>query len=201
MSKRNDKFRDKKPPAELVDARTPNAPDEAVARAIPPATNDPTRKINNPATVEAKFAESSVSDAPTLGLPENVAANRLAILESPSYQLAEIDVDFLSRKENRPLRMQLELLKTETLLREHHIDATVVVFGGTQIMPREQAEAVLREATAQRQEIARTIQKWPARSSEPNGSWPNATSTTKPASSAGLSPPQSKAMAAASSSS
>ena len=42
--------------------------------------------------------------------------------------------------------MQLELLKTETLLREHQIDATVVVFGGTQIMPREQAEAVLREA-------------------------------------------------------
>ena len=66
--------------------------------------------------------------------------------KSPSYQLAELDVDFLGRKENRPLRMQLELLKTETLLREHQIDATVVVFGGTQIMPREQAEAVLREA-------------------------------------------------------
>ncbi len=42
--------------------------------------------------------------------------------------------------------MQLELLKTETLLREHEIDATVVVFGGTQIMRREKAEAVLREA-------------------------------------------------------
>jgi uncharacterized protein (TIGR00730 family) len=67
-------------------------------------------------------------------------------LESPSYQLAEVDIDFLGRKENRPLRMQLELLKTETLLNEHQIDATVVVFGGTQIMPREQAEAVLREA-------------------------------------------------------
>src|SRR4029079_17442561 len=86
-------------------------------------------------------------DEPTLALPEDVAANRLAILESPSYKLAEGDVDFLQRKENRPLRMQLELLKTETFLREHHIDATVVVFGGTQIMPREQAENVLREAT------------------------------------------------------
>ena len=41
--------------------------------------------------------------------------------------------------------MQLELSKTETLLREHQIESTVVVFGGTQIMPREQAEAVLRE--------------------------------------------------------
>jgi uncharacterized protein (TIGR00730 family) len=77
---------------------------------------------------------------------EAVAANRLAILQSPSYKLAELDIDFLRRKENRPLRMQLELLKTETLLREHQIDATVVVFGGTQIIPREQAEANLREA-------------------------------------------------------
>ncbi len=146
MSKRNDKNRNKKPPAELVGAKTPHAPDEAVARQIPPATNDPTRKINNPAIVDAKFAAPNTLDEPTLALPERVAANRLAILESPSYLLAEIDVDFLKRKENRPLRMQLEMLKTETMLREHHIDATVVVFGGTQIMPREQAEAVLREA-------------------------------------------------------
>ena len=79
-------------------------------------------------------------------LPAAVVANRAAILESPSYRLAEYDVDFLRRKENRPLRMQLELLKTETLLREHQIDATVVVFGGTQILPREQAEAVVQEA-------------------------------------------------------
>jgi hypothetical protein len=147
MSKPNDKNRDKKPPAELVGVKTPNAPDEAVAREIPPATNDPTRKINNPAIVDADFAAPSTRDEPTLALPEEVAANRLAILKSPSYRLAEVDIDFLQRKENRPLRMQLELLKTETLLREHHIDATVVVFGGTQIMHREQAEAVLREAT------------------------------------------------------
>jgi len=79
-------------------------------------------------------------------LSDAVEANRQAILKSPSYRLAEIDIDFLGRKENRPLRMQLEMLKTETLLREHKIDATVVVFGGTQIVPRELAEAVVREA-------------------------------------------------------
>src|SRR5262245_6767536 len=83
---------------------------------------------------------------PRDALPADVAKNRQAILDSPSYKLAEVDTEFLGRKENRPLRMQLELLKTETLLREHQIDATVVVFGGTQIMPRDQAEAVLREA-------------------------------------------------------
>jgi len=78
--------------------------------------------------------------------PDPVAANRVAILNSPSYRLAEFDVDFLKRAENRPLRMQLELLKTETLLREHKVDSTVVVFGGTQIVPRAQAEVVLRAA-------------------------------------------------------
>jgi uncharacterized protein (TIGR00730 family) len=79
---------------------------------------------------------------------KTVAANREEILCSPSYQLAEYDVDFLKRPENRPLRMQLELLKTETLLREHKIDTTVVVFGGTQIVPRDRAEENLREARA-----------------------------------------------------
>ncbi len=42
--------------------------------------------------------------------------------------------------------MQLELLKTEMMLQENGIDSTVVVFGGTQIVPREQAEAVLHAA-------------------------------------------------------
>lgn len=98
-------------------------------------------------------------------LPDAVEANRQAILKSPSYKLAEYDVDFLKRKENRPLRMQLELLKTETLLREHHIDATVVVFGGSRIVPREQAEAELREARLNAKKsprdpaIARAVQR------------------------------------------
>jgi uncharacterized protein (TIGR00730 family) len=99
---------------------------------------------------------SSPQPSPTNKPPaDTVAANRLAILESPSYQLAEVDIDFLGRKENRPLRMQLELLKTETLLREHQIDSTVVVFGGTQIMPCDQAEAVLHDAKLNAEESPR----------------------------------------------
>jgi uncharacterized protein (TIGR00730 family) len=98
-----------------------------------PEPKQPARPLQRPVT-------------PTHLLPDEVIANRDAILASPSYRLAEYDVDFIRRKENRPLRMQLELLKTETLLREHQIDATVVVFGGTQIVPRDQAEAVLHEA-------------------------------------------------------
>jgi uncharacterized protein (TIGR00730 family) len=120
--------------------------------------NDPTRKIGpgvDTDVVEGD-AELPLKRAEALQTPpisDEVAENRLAILISPSYKLAETDVEFLQRKENRPLRMQLELLKTETLLSEHHIDATVVVFGGTQIMPREQAEAVLREAKKNAQKL------------------------------------------------
>jgi uncharacterized protein (TIGR00730 family) len=73
-------------------------------------------------------------------------ANLEAILASPSYQLAEYDINFLKRDEIRPVRMHLELLKTETLLRDHAIKSTVVVFGSARIPPRDVAEAELRAA-------------------------------------------------------
>ena len=73
-------------------------------------------------------------------------ANLAAILASPSYQLAEYDINFIKRDEIRPVRMHLELLKTETLLRDHAIKSTVVVFGSARIPPREVAEAELRAA-------------------------------------------------------
>jgi uncharacterized protein (TIGR00730 family) len=81
--------------------------------------------------------------------PEDpVERNRQAILASPSYRLAELDLDFIGRPEQRPVRMQLELDKAETVLRENGIRSTVVVFGGTQIVPREAAETRLAAAEA-----------------------------------------------------
>ncbi|WP_428308704.1 TIGR00730 family Rossman fold protein [Lacipirellula sp.] len=77
-----------------------------------------------------------------------VEQNRQAILASPSYRLAELDLDFIGRPEQRPVRMQLELDKAETVLRENGIRSTVVVFGGTQIVPLEEAEARLAAAEA-----------------------------------------------------
>ncbi len=74
--------------------------------------------------------------------------NRRAIRDSSSNVLAELDIEFLGRSEQRPVRMQLELLKAETILRENNIDSTVVVFGGTQIVTKEEAESRL--AVAQR---------------------------------------------------
>ena len=76
----------------------------------------------------------------------DVERNRRAILSSPSYKLAEFDIDFLARSEQRPVRMQLELLKTDTLLRESNIESTIVVFGGTQVVPEDDARARLSQA-------------------------------------------------------
>src|SRR5438034_1841320 len=66
----------------------------------------------------------------------------------PNYLLAEDDVAFLKRPELRPVRLQLELLKPELLLEEHNITSTLVVFGGTQIVERPEAERRLAEAKA-----------------------------------------------------
>lgn len=76
----------------------------------------------------------------------SVEANRQAILSSPSYRLAEYDFDFLKRDDIRHVRMTLELLKTETLLRDNNVKATVVVFGSARIVPHDVAQQRLEDA-------------------------------------------------------
>ena len=78
----------------------------------------------------------------------DIDRNRRAILESDSYRLAELDIDFLGRAGQRPVRMQLELQKVESLLRESGITSTIVVFGGTQIVPEQDARIRLDNAEA-----------------------------------------------------
>ena len=68
------------------------------------------------------------------------------ILASPSYREADKDLDFLQQPVTRGVRLQLEYLKAETLLREHRIAHTIVVFGGTRIRERQAAERALEEA-------------------------------------------------------
>jgi hypothetical protein len=77
--------------------------------------------------------------------------NQRAIIESPSYRLAELDTEFLQRSELRPVRLQLELLKPEMALAQQNIASTIVVFGGTQIAERHVAEQRLESA---RQDLA-----------------------------------------------
>ena len=69
--------------------------------------------------------------------------NLEAIVNSPSYRLAELDADFLRRPELRPVRLQLELLKPEMAFEEQSIHSTIVAFGGTQIVESDVAQARL----------------------------------------------------------
>ncbi|MDZ4394845.1 TIGR00730 family Rossman fold protein [Cypionkella sp.] len=52
---------------------------------------------------------------------------------SPAYKLAFADLDFLTREELRPVRLQLELLKPQLMMDEMGIKSTVVLFGGARI--------------------------------------------------------------------
>lgn len=65
---------------------------------------------------------------------------------SASYRLPYTDIDFLTREELRPVRLQLELLKPELMQQEHGIEATVVVFGGSRIPEEETAAAKVSDA-------------------------------------------------------
>ena len=56
-----------------------------------------------------------------------------AILKSPSYRPADTDTAFLSRDDLRGVRLQIDYLKPELLLREHEIEQAIVVFGSTRI--------------------------------------------------------------------
>jgi uncharacterized protein (TIGR00730 family) len=52
---------------------------------------------------------------------------------APSYRLAWNDADFMTRRETRSIRLQLELLKPEMILAEKGILSTVVMFGGARL--------------------------------------------------------------------
>jgi uncharacterized protein (TIGR00730 family) len=67
---------------------------------------------------------------------------------SPSYRLAFRDHDFLLKDDLRPVRLQLELLKPELILKEHEIESTIVIFGGTRIPEPKVAYEQLAEAEA-----------------------------------------------------
>lgn len=82
-----------------------------------------------------------------------------AILSSPSYRLADQDSEFLERPELRPVRMQLELLKPEMLLTENRIESTIVVFGGTAIVERHEADRRLLAAEEALRENPQDLQR------------------------------------------
>ena len=67
------------------------------------------------------------------------------LTRSPAYRIAFHDNEFMSEEFNRPVRLQLELLKTEMRLREEKIVSTIVTFGGTRILEPVKAKAIVRQ--------------------------------------------------------
>ena len=70
------------------------------------------------------------------------------ILASDSYREAAEDLGFLNEEPTRGLRLQLEYLKAETLLRQHDIRHTVVVFGSARVAEPQAAQRRLEAASA-----------------------------------------------------
>ena len=80
--------------------------------------------------------------------PDEVGRRRRieSLKDSSSYRQAHLDPDFLGRTELRPVRLQLELLKPELIQTDEGVNSTIVVFGGTRIPDRAEAEQGLQEA-------------------------------------------------------
>lgn len=55
------------------------------------------------------------------------------IFQSPSYKLAIEDVDFLRSDDTRGIRLHLDYLKPELIMKRHGIKRTIVVFGSARI--------------------------------------------------------------------
>lgn len=70
------------------------------------------------------------------------------IMEHPSYKVAYKDLDFIASEDLRPVRLHLELLKPEKMMEAAGIHSSVVVFGGTQVASKEQADALVAAAKA-----------------------------------------------------
>jgi uncharacterized protein (TIGR00730 family) len=63
----------------------------------------------------------------------SVAQRITAILQSPSYEEGDQDKEFLNRADTRGVRLQVDYLKAELILKKHNIEKTIVVFGSTRI--------------------------------------------------------------------
>ncbi|MDD2773509.1 MAG: TIGR00730 family Rossman fold protein [Elusimicrobiales bacterium] len=75
------------------------------------------------------------------GKPFNRQERIQILRKSKPYRKAYQDFEFLNRDELRPLRLQLELMKPEFILKESNITSTIVCFGSARIWSKEDALA------------------------------------------------------------
>jgi hypothetical protein len=67
------------------------------------------------------------------------------LLHSDTYRRADLDIGFLDNDDLRGVRLQLDYTKPELHLRDHGIEETIVVFGGTRIVEHGVAKRNLEE--------------------------------------------------------
>lgn len=73
----------------------------------------------------------------------------ITILESQSYKRSDRDDIFMNSDIARPMRLQLEYLKVQSVLEKKKVEKTIVVFGGTRVT--QQKRANLRYKKAQKE--------------------------------------------------
>jgi hypothetical protein len=83
---------------------------------------------------------------PPVPVDPAVRENLERILASPSTLRAHEDFGWLSRDELRGTRLELELERAEAIISEAGVAGTIVVFGGTRVVERPDAESRLAEA-------------------------------------------------------
>jgi uncharacterized protein (TIGR00730 family) len=93
----------------------------------------PKRKVPQPADpLDRREPLPSPLPKATADDPE-AAARVISILNSPSYRVASEDIDFLASDPVRGLRLQMDYLKPEVLLRANNVTRMIVVFGSSRI--------------------------------------------------------------------
>jgi uncharacterized protein (TIGR00730 family) len=103
------------------------------------------KRIFAPAKTEAKTAREAVVTPQT---------------QDPSYRLAFQDDEFLLREDLRPVRFQLELLKTQLAMEEANIASTFVFYGSARIPSPERVPLVLEAAKTEHQKrVAENLAK------------------------------------------
>ncbi len=101
------------------------------------------RSVPRPAHPEHRF-EALPGQEPKPAQDDSQAPEALRrILNSASYREADRDLDFLQGDAARGARLQLDFLKTESILEEQQVAHTIVVFGSTRICEPQAAERAL----------------------------------------------------------
>jgi uncharacterized protein (TIGR00730 family) len=85
-------------------------------------------------------------------------ADRLkAILESPTYRLAEDDTPFMESEAARASRLALEFMRADTYLQRARVRSTVVVFGSSRIKAPDEARTAVERALSRYYDEARQL--------------------------------------------